>query len=128
MSKRIIHNEISKEHAKADIDALNPDKRWIHSIEEEKDSKTIQQLRLYWKWATIIGDEFGNFKTPQSDWLRTEHLPPVYTEVNNVVHESRKGISQLNVKEMSDYMTRVSYWAASEGIMLPHPEDLQRNQ
>lgn len=128
MNKRIIHNEASKEYAKGDIDALNPDKRWIMSIAEDKDNKTLRQLRLYWKWVDIIGNERGNFKDDQDFDLRWMHLPPLFREVNGDFTEYRKTISQLKVPEMSDLITKVSYWAASEGIILPHPEDLQRNQ
>lgn len=127
-SKRIIHNEASKEHAKADIEALTPDKRWVMSIEAEKNSKTLAQLRLYWKWVVIIGNEIGNHKDDQDFELRWMHLPPLFREVNGICIEYRKTISQLKVPEMSDLITKVSYWAASEGIILPHPEDLQRNQ
>jgi len=128
MSKRIIHNEASKEYAKADIEALNPDKRWIMSLAEEKDNKTLRQLRLYWKWVGIIGNELGNFKDDQDFDLRWMHLPPLFREVGEDYTEYRKTISQLKVPEMSELITKVSYWAASEGIILPHPSDLQRNQ
>lgn len=128
MSNRIIHNQNSKELAKVDIEALNPDKRWVVSIKEEKESKTLAQNKLYWKWTTIIGNELGNFKDDQDFDLRDMHGEPKFREVGGRVKEYRKTISQLNVSEMSDLMTKVSMWAASEGIILPHPEDLQRNQ
>lgn len=128
MSKRIIHNEASKEYAKADIEALNPDKRWIMSLKEEKDNKSLAQCRLYWKWVTIIGNEIGNFKDEQDVILRQMHGEPKYVVIDRVNVQYRKTISQLSVVEMSELLTKVSYWAGSEGIILPHPEDLQRNQ
>jgi len=127
-SKRIIHNEASKEYAKADIEALNPDKRWVMSIAEEKDNKSLAQNRLYWKWVTIIGNEIGNFKDDQDVILRLMHGVPKFVIIDQIKYEYRKTISQLNVAEMSELLTKVSYWAGSEGIILPHPEDLQRNQ
>ena len=125
MSKRIIHNEASKEHAKADIEALNPDKRWVMSLAEEKDNKSLAQNRLYWKWVTIIGNEIGNFKDEQDVILRQMHGEPKFVSIDGdgVNFEYRKTISQLNVAEMSELLTKVSYWAGSEGIILPHPDD-----
>lgn len=128
MSKRIIHNEASKEYAKGDIDALNPDKRWIMSIKEEKDGKTLRQNKTYWGWITIIGNHLGNFKDDQDFDMRDMHGEPKFREVNGKVKEYRKTISQLKVDEMSELMDKVFIWAGSEGIILPHPDDQQRNQ
>ncbi len=126
MNKRIIHNNVSAEHAKADIEALNPDKRWVMSIKEEKDNKSLAQCRLYWKWVTIIGNEIGNFKDEQDVILRQMHGVPKFVIIDGVNFEYRKTISQLNVADMSELLTRISYWAGSEGIILPHPEDMHR--
>lgn len=126
MSKRVIYDEKSRDAAKADIDALNLDKRWVCTIEKEVNSRSRDQNALYWKWVTIIGNTHGNFKDDQHVILMRKHLEPKIIKHDGEVYE-HYSTKKLKVPEMSEYMNKVSIWAASEGIRLPHPSDQQRN-
>jgi len=91
--------------------------------------KSTNQLRLYYKWVQIIGDELGYFKDDMDDLLRKKlDAPGVFYKDLGGLDCFRYSLSNADKKQMSDYMDRVSIFAGSElGIMLPHPEDSQRN-
>ena len=127
MGSRIIHNQNSKQLAKADIEALSFDKEWVITIEKKVNSRSRDQNALYWKWVTIIGNDRGEFKDDQHIILMHKHLEPKIIKHEGEVYE-HYSTKKLKMPEMSEYMDKVSMWAASEGIILPYPEDLQRNE
>lgn len=125
--KYYIHNDKQKQVPIAAIMATKIDRPYVVTIEQKKAKKTNEQNALYWMWITIIGDEFGNFKKDQSEWLKEELLEPKIVTVNGKSKEVYSSIADMSVPELSEYLNKVSTWAGSQGINLPHPEDLQRN-
>jgi len=106
------------------LKALDFSKKWEVKTKEYKSSKTLEQLRLYWKWVRIIGQEFGYHENEMSEYLKEELIKPKFIEVKGKIRSVRPSISAMQVNEMSEYMTSVSRWAGGHGISLPHPEDM----
>jgi hypothetical protein len=108
------------------LNLLNFNYEWVITIKRKVKKRTNAQNNLYWKWVTIIGNTNGEFKDDQHIILMHNHLEPKIIKHDGEVYE-HYSIKKLNVPEMADYMNKISIWAASEGIILPHPEDLQSN-
>lgn len=128
--KFIIQDELSMKDCMRNVFALwweMPEVKWEVLFRVYKDSKTLRQLRLYWKWVKVIGDEFGEHKTDMSEYLKSALLEPRIIEIKGNIQEVRPSIANMKIDEMSEYLTSVSRWAGSHNIRLPHPEDLHAN-
>lgn len=120
----IIHDQLSQVKAMQEIKDLDLSQKWEVKIDKYRENKTTQQLALYWKWVVIIGNEFGYHKDEMSEYLKEELIPPTFVKVGSKARAVRPSIATMKINQMSEFMDRVSTWAGSHGIRLPHPEDL----
>lgn len=123
----IVHDQYSQVKAIMLIRNLDLDKKHEVKISEYKPSKTLEQLNLYWKWMTILGDEFGYSKDEMSEFLKEELIQPTFVKIKGKIRSVRPSLSKMKINEMSELMDRVLTWAGSQGLSLPHPED-QHNE
>jgi len=94
------------------------------TIDGWKDSRSIQQNSLYWKWLTIIGNDLGY----HPDELHHEFIrmfAPLYTirGLDGKPRQIQLTTSKMNTKQMSDYMNRIDQFASENNIVLPQPDD-----
>lgn len=97
---------------------------WEVTVEKWKDSRSLRQNNLYWKWLTIIGNELGYYKDEIHE-LFIEEFADIYTirDLDGKPKQKRYRTSKMNVQQMSRYMNRIEQFAAEYSIQLPHPED-----
>lgn len=124
MADFIVHDEASRERAAQFVAGLSTDRRWRVSVGKPK--RSLQQNALYHSWVGQIAAETGHSHDDIHEWLKAEFLPPRFIEIEGTEHEIRRSTTALKVDEMSEFMDRVSAWAASFGIALPFPEDMHR--
>ena len=87
-------------------------------IQPHKANRSLDQNALYWKWVSIMGPELGYSKEELHETLMRKHLPPRIVETMSGPVEVYT-TTKLSVKEMSDYMERVSFTAGEMGVGLP---------
>lgn len=93
-------------------------------IEEWKDSRSLQQNRLFWSWMTIMGNHHGMTKDEMHDEM-IDRFAPVYTRrtIEGKPKQEKMGTSKMNVKQMHEFMQQVDQFAAEWGTVLPQPDD-----
>lgn len=106
------------------IQALADSKRWRVTVVRYRKPRTDPQNNLFHMWVGIIAKETGNSNHDTKEGLKELFLPPRISELRGRLVTVRRATSALNVKDMSEFMTRVQGWAASEGIALPQPEEM----
>ncbi len=119
------------------------------TVSTEGHSRSIKQHRLYWLWATEIGNHLGLLKDEIHDMLKRRFAIPIFTRDDAdyakmvlAVKEIRKQgmteqaealakqISKLtsttdfNMEQMSEYLHDIEVYAADIGAGLSFPEDL----
>jgi len=99
------------------------DKPLMWEVCDKPTARSIQQLNLYWKWVGIIARDTGNDTYGLHEVLKEKFLVPIIVVLNG---ETSKVYTtkRLKVREMYEYMTRVSVLAGEYGIFLPIPEEL----
>ena len=97
--------------------------KWTIRIERWKRSNA--QNALYWSWIADIAEETGNTAEAIHEHCKGALLPPQIVTLNGQTSEAPASSAKLKVDEMTDYMTRVHAWAATDlGIHLRHPEEM----
>ena len=105
------------------IQGLAGGRPWRVSIKPYKSNRTLEQNRLYHMWVGIVADETGNKPEDVHEWAKDQLLPKRVVEINDKVLEVRSSTTELNTKEMSEYMERFrAEVAIAMGIDLPSPE------
>ena len=121
----LIKTDADKIKAHEKIDGLSLDKPWQIEIKPYKKNRTIAQNKLYWQWATYIGNEIGYTKDEMHAILADMFIPDVFIEYAGKVIIQDKSTSRLNTKEFTEYLEKIDRWAVIElSIVLPSPEDL----
>src|SRR5699024_12584321 len=74
-------------------------------IEDRKDSRSLQQNRLYWKRLGIIGADLGYCKEEMHEALLTEFAHShTYRDLKGKPQQERRRISKMTLDQMYDYM------------------------
>jgi len=96
----------------------------VLSIKEDKLTRSEKQNKLYWKYLTVLADFTGYTKDAMHDIMRDKFLGyrTVKTRDKNI--SVLRSTTDLNTKEMKDYLESIDMFAASYDILLPRPEDL----
>lgn len=106
------------------IPTLPDTKEWAVEIKQYRKKRTNPQNALYWKWVHLIATETGNEPDLIHEYLKERFLPPQTIKIAGNEIQVPGSTTKLNTAQMTDYMSWVEQWAASElGIILPHPED-----
>src|SRR5699024_12479951 len=89
-------------------------------IEDRKDSRSLQQNRLYWKWVGIIGDDLVYFKEEMHEALLDEFAPSyTYRDLKGKPRQENVRSSKMTLEQMHDYMMHVDRSAAELGVIFP---------
>ena len=95
----------------------------IVEMKPDVQSRSTKQNKLYWKWLGVL-EETGNSQGALHRYLASEYLDTEVEEVNGKPILVIKSTTQLSVKDMANYLERVSEVADERGCILPRPEDL----
>lgn len=130
----ILRTPITVKHAIDVISALpydNENPQFVVTVSKYIASRTIKQSNLFHEWIDIIAKETGNTPESTKQELKARFLKPVFTEFKDPktgqtsVKVSYPSTTELNKKEMSDFMDNVYHLAIDYGILLPVPDDLK---
>jgi len=88
-------------------------------ISDNKETRRSQQNRLYWKWVSIIGNELGYERQEMHDTLVFRLLGMVDKVILGKPVCMLASTHDMSVADFSDYMERVSRFAAEMNIKLP---------
>lgn len=106
------------------IGRINPDPE--HPLEvllrRHKKKRSLEQNALYWSWLGIISRHTGNDTEQLHEAFKQRFAEAMVADVFGktvTIYSTAK----MKVGEMSEYLDRVFAFAASEGIVLPLPED-----
>ena len=102
--------------------ALNCESPQNVVVDDRKESRRSCQNRLYWKWVSIIGDEVGYERQDMHDLLVYDILGMTTKTIHGKEIEALPSTHDMKVGDFSDYMERVSRFAANLGIRLPAEE------
>lgn len=95
------------------------------SIEKWKDSRSIQQNSLMWKWLSIMGNDMGYTKEEVYAHMINK-FAPIYTMRNietGKPEQKRMTTSMMDVRQMHEFMNQIDRFAAEFDIRLPQPDD-----
>lgn len=92
-------------------------------VQPHKSSRSNSQNALLWTWVKVIGDDLGYAKNEMKRELCKELLGYEKFMVGVEVCIEINGTSSLNVKDFTEFLQNIEYFAADHGIRLPHPED-----
>lgn len=94
-------------------------------LREKKESgRTIPQNRLYRLYVNCIAKDTGNTHECIHRLLRKMFLGTRKVTVGKITDEEPVSTTELNEKEFSSFLDRITEWAATElGIVLPDPKD-----
>ena len=95
-----------------------------YALSITKWDRTLEQNRLYWKWLGVIGDELGYHKNEIH-----EVFLDMFSQIKTIRNLEGKPIqkrvrsSEMNVKQMSEYMDQIQQFASENSIILPQPDE-----
>ena len=95
----------------------------IVEMKPNKDSRSIKQNKLYWKWLSCF-EETGNTKDAMHNYLREMYLGCEFEKVRGHTIKVMPLTTSLGVKEFSEYLLKIDILAQDMGLILPRPEDL----
>lgn len=99
------------------------------TIKPHKSSRSLDQNALMWQWLTAMSGHFsgrsGSFsKDDMHDLMRHKFLGYNERKIGSTTLPPQlKSTTNLDVGEMHHYLTQLDMWAASNGCLLPRPED-----
>lgn len=91
------------------------------TVEPYKPVRSILQNRLMWAYYEQIAKSTGCTKNQMHLYYRNEFLKPKLVEVMGKVFNELPSTTDLNTKEMAEYITNIEIHAAENGIDLLAP-------
>lgn len=117
---------------------------FVVTIEQKKLKRSVGQNSLYWKWATIIGEEVGMTMNEQHEQFKRSFLMPIlerdnedYANMMDTIRTVYKDLSKekgmqlnkhvmkftsttaLNTKQFTEYLEEIETHARNMNIQLP---------
>lgn len=120
----ILRTTANRDFAVKFVSGLKTDEQHPLEIEirQHRKKRSLSANALYWKWLGIVSEETGNDVDALHEWAKRNFSKPRPVTIMGDVCEIYT-TAKMTVGEMSEYMDRFNAWAASEGIILPQPED-----
>lgn len=126
MSKLTIRDEPTRRLAQERIAALILDDRAFDlTLEKHVKHRSGGQNRLQHAYYGIISNETGHTPLEIKEEMIRLFAPTVEGKISGKMRSKRT--SEMTTAECSEYMERISAWAAGFAIWLPAPEEAQRH-
>ena len=104
------------------------DKSWRVTIKGWRESRSISQNSLYWKWmaelskqAKIDGNEFSG--EVLAEFFKKYYCPDRVVEMPLGESSTIKTTTKLDTGEMHHYLSNIQAWCMREGFHLTIPSD-----
>lgn len=125
----ILRDDRQRRHAIDLITKLDPKKLWVVIVKRYVQRRSNSQNNLYHLWIGIIADHTGHDHDEICEIVKGKFLKPIIVDVDGDLIEIRPSTTKLSTAEFTDYLEKISAWAATMlGISLPYPEDLANRQ
>lgn len=97
-----------------------PDGSYTLTVQKAKESRSLEQNKLYWKWIGIISEDLGYYPEELHEAF-IDQFAPVYTtrDLDGKPKQKRTRTSKMSVEQMGKYMDRISHFCAEHSIRLP---------
>ena len=101
------------------------------TIRQWKESRSLSQNALYWKWLTEINKQAPlqcDAKISGAEmWHEVfkKYYCPAKSVKNNHAEIAIKSTKSLDVGEMTHYLNKIENWCMDRGVMLTIPHDSQ---
>lgn len=98
------------------------------TVEKKKLIRSLSQNALYHLWVRVIAEDRG-YEEPEEVCYALKKLlmPEKWGEIKDILGQVIPVIpstKDLDSGEMMEFVTKVQFWSAKEGIILPNPDDL----
>jgi len=105
-------------------DMIRGSKDGDYALSKTKWDRTIEQNNTLWMWYEVIGKELGYHKSELHE-IFLDMYAPVKTirDLQGKPLQKRVRSSEMNVKQMSEYMDQIQQFAAENSIILPQPDE-----
>lgn len=123
----VVFNDDDKSALVEKIRSKPVERPWQVDVSFYKNTRTLRQNNTYWLWIqTIIdflADSTGEQKTKREidAWLLDMFAPMESFEIpNGKVIARQKSTSEMNTKEMAEYLDKIDvYFASNFDLLLP---------
>lgn len=92
-------------------------------IKEYKPKRTNLQNRYYWAVINFISSETGNDKDYLHEFFRAKYLHYKPFVIFDTYLLKTPSTTELNTKEMTDYIEKIAIFVSDFGLTIPRPED-----
>lgn len=96
------------------VSTLDPKRRWIVEVREQRAKRTNPQNRLLWAIYTRIADATGYTPEEVHEAMKAKFLPPRVIQLGTAEIEAPGSTADQEVPEFSEYVERVTAFAATE--------------
>jgi len=94
------------------------------NLKEWKNSRSLNQNNLMWKWIEIMCPHYANTKKGMYAALINAYAPIyAFQTIDGKTEQTRLTTSQMTTDQMAEFMMLIDQEAAEEGIILPRPID-----
>lgn len=94
--------------------ALNPLKPWRVEIKRHQERRTLSQNKLLWAIYTEIANETGHSSEEIHEYCKATFLPKRIVSFDGKDYEIVGSTAELDKPAFSEYVERVTAWAASD--------------
>src|SRR5574343_323449 len=95
----------------------------IIEIKEYKPKRTNLQNRYYWAIINFISSETGNDRISLHEYFKSQFLMKIGDYVFNQKIDYNISTTELNTKEFTEYIEKISVFISDFGLSIPRPED-----
>lgn len=96
------------------VRTLNPQKAWRVEISQHHKKRTISQNKLLWAIYQEVASETGHTEDEIHDYCKIKFLPKRIVNIEGKDDEIPGSTAILDKPAFSEYVERVSAWAATE--------------
>lgn len=89
------------------------------TLDEDKDTRTSGQNRLYWHYLGLIESETGNDSDDLHEYFKRKHLPPRLVNIFNKEIQLPATTTKLDTLEFTNYLDKI---CAESGVPIPNLE------
>lgn len=125
MLKRHIKTDREREDYIQSIQKVRLDGKRVYEADWKlyRKRRSLSANALYWLCLACIADETGNDKDTLHEHFKGKYLPKREIEIFGEKHMKPMSTTELDSKQFTDYLEKISADMAQEGIMLPNPEE-----
>jgi len=100
----------------------------VLKIKKKWNKRSTSQNSLYWVWVTLIAESCGNTPEEMHTIFKGLYAPKIEVKYGKKSFMIPRSTTSLTKGEMVEFMFNVQTEAANLGIVLPTPEDYEKER